>query len=1133
VEDKRYALNTGGQSEPFPTQFEIKGNKYQTKYELSAGGTTVTFLNSGDIFEIVHGDTMINQIRGNVVDGSMNNIFLRIYEGKEIKAYPLLGIKSTSNFFVGETQAKWEGSVSDVSYTVDFRLTDSGFWFWDVSVDAGEKIVDVIYTQDLGLAHRGMIQSNEAYTSQYIDFKVFDDKQKGYVVCSRQNQPQGGGKFPYIQQGSLTKSVAYSTDGYQFFGLSYKETDVPEVLLKPSLDNFVYQYEFAYVALQSEKSTGKENFIFYGAVKDNQQEAITELAYQEEIQQAWDSSKKEKGFARLPKVKFKSTIGKPLKTLEMSPAELEALYPNRVQEEKAEGELLSFFTPTKEHVILKQKEALVERSHGHVILSGDNLTVNEAIITSTSYMYGLFNAQVVVGNTTMNKMLSNARNGLNVMKTSGQRIYVEIDGSYQMLTMPSLYELGFNYARWYYKTEEDTFIITNFTTTDAPEIRLNVKSQSGKSYKYLVTNQVIMNEKEYEVPFSMSIDGQLITFNIDSGGFVANYYPNLCYHLHVQGAKLRVGDESLLVENIAPMSASLVVLDLAATKDFTLILQGYINGGQYEEVNREFEAEATKYRDFFGKVMNGFNLSMTDQTSSDLEKMNILSWWYTQNMFVHYLVPHGLEQYGGAAWGTRDVCQGPFEYFMSMGHHEIARQILLTVFSHQFEDDGNWPQWFMFDKYVNIQAGESHGDIIAWPLNVIADYLYVTKDFSILEEEIPYMDRETFNFTASKESLMAHIQKEVDYIKANFLHDTYLSCYGDGDWDDTLQPHDQKLKKYMASSWTVALTYQGMKRLAGVLEEINSAASKEFSELAEGIERDYHKYILTSDVIPGFLYLEDPEHPEFMIHPTDKKLEIEYRLLPMQQSMISELFSKEQALSHYQIIKEKLQCPDGVRLMNKPATYAGGVSTKFKRAEQASNFGREVGLQYVHAHIRFIEAMAKLGKKDEVWNGLFQINPVNIQDSVKNAERRQSNAYFSSSDGKFNTRYEAFENFDKLRTGEVSVKGGWRVYSSGPGIYLNQVISNTLGIRQVGGDLVIDPMIPADFSGLVFDFAFDEIPATFIYHLGNAEQKVLMNGKEVKANRVSNRYREGGFLISKEDLAKNLNDAHNKIEIYL
>ncbi|HCM13995.1 MAG TPA: hypothetical protein DHW85_12555, partial [Lachnospiraceae bacterium] len=61
----------------------------------------------------------------------------------------------------------------------------------------------------------------------------------------------------------------------------------------------------------------------------------------------------------------------------------------------------------------------------------------------------------------------------------------------------------------------------------------------------------------------------------------------------------------------------------------------------------------------------------------------------------------------------------------------------------------------------------------------------------------------------------------------------------------------------------------------------------------------------------------------------------------------------------------------------------------FKRAETAANFGREIGLQYVHAHIRFIESMAKLGKADETWDNLLKVIPIKIQTKVPNASARQ------------------------------------------------------------------------------------------------------------------------------------------------
>ena len=116
--------------------------------------------------------------------------------------------------------------------------------------------------------------------------------------------------------------------------------------------------------------------------------------------------------------------------------------------------------------------------------------------------------------------------------------------------------------------------------------------------------------------------------------------------------------------------------------------------------------------------------------------------------------------------------------------------------------------------------------------------------------------------------------------------------------------------------------------------------------------------------------------------------------------------------------------------MDQPAPYNGGIETFFKRAESAANFGREIGLQYVHAHIRYAEALAMLGDGEGLLQALMKISPVGIQKSIPNADLRQSNMYFSSSDGAFLNRADAAKNFTKLKDGSIQVKGGWRLYSA-------------------------------------------------------------------------------------------------------
>lgn len=101
------------------------------------------------------------------------------------------------------SRMEWTGTAEGVGYQVIFAPTAQGVWFWDVTVNGNGEEIDVVYGQDVGNADPGAVRSNEAYLSQYIDHAVFEDGKLGYIVTSRQNQPQGGA-FPYLQQGSLT-----------------------------------------------------------------------------------------------------------------------------------------------------------------------------------------------------------------------------------------------------------------------------------------------------------------------------------------------------------------------------------------------------------------------------------------------------------------------------------------------------------------------------------------------------------------------------------------------------------------------------------------------------------------------------------------------------------------------------------------------------------------------------------------------------------------------------------------------------------------------------------------------------------------------------------------------------------------
>ena len=48
-------------------------------------------------------------------------------------------------------------------------------------------------------------------------------------------------------------------------------------------------------------------------------------------------------------------------------------------------------------------------------------------------------------------------------------------------------------------------------------------------------------------------------------------------------------------------------------------------------------------------------------------------------------------------------------------------------------------------------------------------------------------------------------------------------------------------------------------------------------------------------------------------------------------------------------------------MFDRPVGYRGGPMTLFQRAEASTFFGREIGIMYMHAHLRYAEALARVG----------------------------------------------------------------------------------------------------------------------------------------------------------------------------
>jgi len=283
--------------------------------------------------------------------------------------------------------------------------------------------------------------------------------------------------------------------------------------------------------------------------------------------------------------------------------------------------------------------------------------------------------------------------------------------------------------------------------------------------------------------------------------------------------------------------------------------------------------------------------------------------------------------------------------------------------------------------------------------------------------------------------------------------------------------------------------------------------------------------LVVDGVVTGYALFEPGAPVDYLLHPRDARTGIGLSALPMVHAILDELFTPEQAAAHARLLAGVLQGPDGLRLFDRPLRYRGGPMALFQRGESASYFGREIGLMYMHAHLRWAEALAHLGRADDFLHALRLANPIGLQALVPQAAPRQRNCYYSSSDAAFADRHDAWAHYDRIHRGEVALEGGWRIYSSGAGIAYRLVLQRLLGLIARQDQLGIDPVLSPALDGLVVRLPLYGHPVDVHYcvgPLGHGPLAVALDGQALALAPGHNRYRTPGVWVDAEPLRQRL-----------
>lgn len=1077
---------------------------------------------NGSIRRIDCGDIVLNLFPGNEVEGGPANLFLRLRDPGGIQAVPLLGPCSPAAFAIDGQGFAAQGEWRGIRFRLSLALADAApAWFWHVALEnatAAPHTVDLVYAQDLALSSYAAIRLNEYYVSQYVDHSPLAHAERGWVLASRQNLALAG-KHPWSLIGSLRRGAAFATDALDVFGMAARAGEPPAGIVA-GLPAVRRQHEHSMVAIQDAPlvlAAGESAVAgFFGWFEANHP-AATDAADLALVDRACALPEaritpraRSGGRATTPTLFAPARL---LAALDLDRAQIETLFGAPRRHEEHDGDrLLSFFAGERTHVVLRAKELAVLRPHGQILRTGRSLVPDETALTSTVWMAGVFHSMLTQGHVSINRLLSTAHGYLGLFRSHGQRVFVELDGAWQLLDLPSAFEMSADMCRWIYRHARGEIEVRSEARHGGPgkahEFGLTVDIRAGAPARFLICHHVALDgddgNRSQPARCEVDRDGVFIAPAADSD--VGRRFPNGGFRIAPAAGTgfERVGGDEMLFADGRSRGQPFVCIVTRAAQSIGIAIRGQLVSAQEAPVASP-------------------PLALPRFVAANLAaaRLGEIVPWYADNALIHYLAPRGLEQYSGGGWGTRDVCQGPVEMLLALGRTEPVRDLLARVFAAQ-NPDGDWPQWFsFFERERAIRAGDSHGDIVFWPLLALARYLIATEDATFLDERVPFFHAEG-EARAETATVWQHVERALAVIASRTIARTRLAAYGHGDWNDALQPAYPRLRERMCSAWTVTLHSQTLAALACALRRIGRgelAAPLERSDAA--VRQDFQLLLMPDGVLAGYALFADDGRIEYLLHPRDAHAGVRYSLLPMIHAIIADLLDPAQARAHLGLIERHLLGPDGARLFDRPLAYRGGPQRLFQRAESASFFGREIGLMYTHAHLRYAEALAHVGQADRFFEALAKANPIGMRELVPAARRRQANCYYSSSDAAFGDRYEACASYERVGAGAVALEGGWRVYSSGPGIALSLVVGCLLGIRCETSRLVIDPVLPRALDGLRVAMRIAGRPVEIVYEVGPAgcgPTAIEANGAPLAFERGANPYRTGAAIVALDEL---------------